>query len=103
MLAQQIPNDSEEMKKIFTSIFSIVCDDALRYDLDTLEVVNITEFKEYHGVKVTIFAYLDTLFIAFEVETCTKCSIFTHAFNFDLSFIYSSILKNSFVWFLYFK
>ena len=59
LLAQQIPNDSEEMKKIFTSIFSIVCDDALRYDLDTLEVVNITEFKEYHGVKVTIFAYLD--------------------------------------------
>ena len=28
-------------------------------DLDTLEVIDITEFKEYHGVNVSIMAYLD--------------------------------------------
>lgn len=51
LLAQRIPNDAEEMKKVFNDIFSIECDDALRFDLNTLEVINITEFKEYHGVK----------------------------------------------------
>ena len=59
LLAQRIPNDAEEMKKVFNDIFSIECDDALRFDLNTLEVINITEFKEYQGVNVSIMGYLD--------------------------------------------
>ena len=59
LLAQRIPNDAEEMKKVFNDIFSIECDDALRFDLNTLEVINITEFKEYYGVNVSIMGYLD--------------------------------------------
>lgn len=59
LLAQNITNDAEEMKKVFHNIFSIPCDDALRFDLDSLEVMNITEFKEYHGVNVSIMGYLD--------------------------------------------
>ena len=59
LLAQRIPNDAGEMKKIFNDIFSIECNDALRFDLNTLEVINITEFKEYHGVNVSIMGYLD--------------------------------------------
>lgn len=59
LLAQRIPNDAEEMKKVFNDIFSIECDDALRFDLDTLDATNITEFKEYHGVNVSITGYLD--------------------------------------------
>ncbi len=59
LLAQRIPNDADEMKKIFQDIFSIECDDALRFDLNTLKVINITEFKEYHGVNVSIMGYLD--------------------------------------------
>lgn len=59
LLAQQIPNDAEEMKKVFREIFTIEYDDALRFDLNTLEVINITEFKEYHGVNVSIMGYLD--------------------------------------------
>jgi predicted nucleotidyltransferase component of viral defense system len=59
LLAQRIPNDAEGMKNIFSDIFSIECDDALRFDLNTLEVINITEFKEYHGVNVSIMGYLD--------------------------------------------
>ena len=54
LLAQRIPNDADEMKKIFHDIFSIECDDALRFDLNTLKVINITEFKEYHGVNVSV-------------------------------------------------
>lgn len=59
LLAQRIPNDAEEMKKVFREIFTIEYDDALRFDLNTLEVINITEFKEYHGVNVSIMGYLD--------------------------------------------
>lgn len=59
LLARHISNDAEEMKKVFRNIFSIECDDALRFDLDSLEVINITEFKEYHGVNVSIMGYLD--------------------------------------------
>lgn len=32
LLAQCITNDIEEMKKVFKEIFSIKCDDALRFD-----------------------------------------------------------------------
>lgn len=59
LLAQHIPNDAEKMKIVFMDIFSIECDDALRFDFDTLQVTNITEFKEYHGVNVSIKGYLD--------------------------------------------
>lgn len=59
LLARNMPNNVEDMKKVFANIFSIECDDALRYDLDTLEVIDITEFKEYHGVNVSVMAYLD--------------------------------------------
>lgn len=59
LLAQHISNDAEEIKKVFHNIFSIECDDALQFDLDSLSVVNITEFKEYHGVNVSIMGYLN--------------------------------------------
>lgn len=59
LLARNMSNNVEDMKKIFENIFSIESDDALQYDLDTLNVIDITEFKEYHGVNVFIMAYLD--------------------------------------------
>lgn len=59
LLAQHIPNDANEIEAVFKDIFSIECDDALRFDLDSLKVINITEFKEYHGVNVSITGYLD--------------------------------------------
>lgn len=59
LLAKNLPNSVDDMRKVFYNIFSIEYDDALRYDLDTLEVKKITEFKEYHGVNIFIMAYLD--------------------------------------------
>ena len=38
LLAKNIPNNAEDMKRIFEDIFSVQCDDALRYDLNTLEL-----------------------------------------------------------------
>ena len=68
LLAQHISNDAEKMKEIFYHIFSIECDDALRFDLASLEVINITEFKEYHGVNVSITAYLDRTRIPISID-----------------------------------
>lgn len=68
LLAGNMPNDSEDMKNVFENIFSIECDDALRYDLDTLDVVDITEFKEYHGVNVSIMAYLDRTKVPISID-----------------------------------
>lgn len=59
LLARNMPNNRNDRKRIFENILSITCDDALVYDLSSLEVINITEFKEYHGVHVSIMAYLD--------------------------------------------
>lgn len=59
LLAQHVSNEVDEMKKVFHNIFSIECDDALRFDLDSLDVINITEVKEYHGVNISIMGYLD--------------------------------------------
>lgn len=59
LLARHINADAERMKEAFLDIFSIEEDDAICYDTDSLEVKNITEFKKYHGVNISIMAYLD--------------------------------------------
>ena len=68
LLAQRIPNDVEKMKAIFQSIFAIESDDALRFDLDSLKVTDIAEFEKYHGVNVSINAYLDRTRIPVSID-----------------------------------
>lgn len=59
LLAQRIDNDVESMQSVFTEVFGLETDDPLRFDLDSLEVKPITEFKKYHGVNVSIVGFLD--------------------------------------------
>lgn len=68
LLANRISNDSAHIKTVFEDIFSIQCDDALCFDLSTLEVRNITEFKDYHGVNVKILAFLDRTRIPVSID-----------------------------------
>lgn len=68
LLAQSVNNDTEEMKRIFVQIFSIETDDALWFDFDTLDVTVITEFKEYHGVNVSIMGYLDRTKVPISID-----------------------------------
>lgn len=56
------------MKKIYEEIFSIKVNDVLRYDLESLDVHSITEFKDYHGVNVSIVAYLDRTKIPISID-----------------------------------
>ena len=67
-LAQKISNEVEDMKAVFTEIFSLKADDPLRFDLESLNVIPITEFKKYHGVNVSIKAYLDRTEIPISID-----------------------------------
>lgn len=68
LLAQHISNDAEDMKKIFTEIFTQETDDPLRFDTHTLKVSSITEFKKYHGVNIAVMAYLDRTRIPVSID-----------------------------------
>lgn len=68
LLAQGISNDIDNMAEVFRNIFLVQLDDPLRYDIDSLRVKSITEFKDYHGVNVTIDAYLDRTKIQVSVD-----------------------------------
>lgn len=59
LLARRISNSAEEMKVIFRDIFAQDIDDALVFDLDSISVEDITEFKKYHGLHISAIAYLD--------------------------------------------
>lgn len=68
LLADHMANDILKMEMVFRDIFSIECDDALTFDLDTLSIAKITEFKEYHGVNVSIVGYLDKTRISVSID-----------------------------------
>ena len=68
LLARRISNSDVEMKKVFEDIFSQDVDDGLTFDLNSLSVTNITEFKDYHGLNVKIFAYLDRTQIPISID-----------------------------------
>ncbi len=59
LLARRISNSGEEMKSIFKCIFAQDINDALSFDLDSIAVEDITEFKEYHGLHISAMGYLD--------------------------------------------
>jgi len=67
-LAQRISNEVDDVKAVFREIFSLEADDPLRFDLDSLNVIPITEFKKYHGVNVSIKAYLDRTEIPISID-----------------------------------
>lgn len=68
LLAQRISNRTEDMCAVFAEIFSMETDDPLRFDLNTLQVIPITEFKDYHGVNVSVLAYLDRTRINISID-----------------------------------
>lgn len=67
-MAKNITISVEGMKKVFGNIFSVECDDALKFELDTLVVRDISELKEYHGVNVSITAYLDRTKVPISID-----------------------------------
>lgn len=68
LLADRVSNNFDEMKRVFSEIFMLEADDPLRFDLNTLAVSLITENRAYHGVNVSIKAYLDRTEIPISID-----------------------------------
>lgn len=87
LLARRISNSDEEMKSIFMEIFAKDTDDALVFDLDSITVENITEFKEYHGLHISIVGYLDRTKIPIGIDIGFGDIIYPDAVKMDFPVI----------------
>ena len=68
LLAEKMSNDVLNMYNVFKEILSVKADDPIRYDLESLEVEVITENKKYHGLNVSLLAYLDKTHINISID-----------------------------------
>lgn len=61
-LATRINNEGEYIRFIFAQIVTVSCEeDGILFDSDSIGVEDITQDKEYHGLRLTILASLDTV------------------------------------------
>ena len=61
-LGTHINNDGEYIRLIFAQIVAVSCEeDGILFDSDSIGVEDITQDKEYHGLRLTILASLDTV------------------------------------------
>lgn len=61
-LGENISNDGENIMHAFQKICSVdYPDDGVRFGVGQITYKNITEFKEYHGVRLTIPVFMDTI------------------------------------------
>ena len=88
-LAQKISNDAEEIRQVFAEIFSTEADDPLRFEIGTLSVKPIAEMKKYHGVNVSIIAYLDRTSINVSIDIGFGDVIFPEKVEMDFPVVLS--------------
>ncbi|MBK7105914.1 MAG: nucleotidyl transferase AbiEii/AbiGii toxin family protein [Ignavibacteriae bacterium] len=60
-LGNKISNNAKDIKSIIKTITVIDCEDGLKFDQNNIEVENIVEEGDYHGVRVKINAKLGTI------------------------------------------
>ena len=61
-LGTRISNDGKRIAEAFREICSVDCkEDGVQYDCDKIVTQNITEFKDYHGVRLSIPVSMDTI------------------------------------------
>lgn len=68
LLARRISNSGKEMENVFRDVFSQDIDDALVFDKESITVKDITEFKEYHGLHVSVVGYLDRTRVPVDID-----------------------------------
>ena len=56
------------MKAVFKDILSQNVDDAVIFDTESIRVEEITEFKEYHGIRISVIGYLDKTRISVGID-----------------------------------
>lgn len=61
-LGNNISNEGESIITAFKEICSVPCEeDGVTFDVDNITAQNITEFKDYHGVRLSIPVSMDTI------------------------------------------
>lgn len=87
LLARRISNSRVEMKEIFREIFSQTVDDAIRFDLETITVEDIAEFKKYHGLHISAVGYLERTKIPVNIDVGFGDVIYPGAVKMDFPVI----------------
>ena len=87
LLARRISNSGEEMKNVFREMLSLDIDDALVFDIDSITVEDITEFKEYHGLHISAVGYLDRAKIPVGIDIGFADVIYPDAVKMDFPVI----------------
>lgn len=57
-LAQNVPNEINEIKKIIVQICKIEINDGVLFDTETLTAKIIAESKKYNGIRIKLWAYI---------------------------------------------
>lgn len=61
-LGTHISNDGKRISEAFREICVVKCEeDGVMFDSDRITAQNITEFKDYHGIRLSIPATMDTI------------------------------------------
>ena len=61
-LGADISNDGERIINVFKEICAVPCDeDGVCFDFARISAQNITEFKDYHGIRLSIPVAMDTI------------------------------------------
>lgn len=61
-LGSNISNDGEKIINVFKEICAVPCDeDGVYFDLTRISAQNITEFKDYHGIRLSVPVSMDTI------------------------------------------
>ncbi|MDA3847511.1 MAG: nucleotidyl transferase AbiEii/AbiGii toxin family protein [Vallitaleaceae bacterium] len=68
LLARELENEVEAMRKVFEEIFAIESDDAIKYKAESLSINTITEFREYQGINIKVMAMLDNTAIPVSID-----------------------------------
>ena len=61
-LGSDISNEGENIIAIFREICAVPCEeDGVTFDIENISAQNITEFKDYHGIRLSIPVKMDTI------------------------------------------
>lgn len=83
-LGWHISRTPEHIRAAFSSILSIECmEDAVRFDINSLDVSEITVNREYHGAHVRVDAHIDTMVVPMEMDIGFGDVITPHACELD--------------------
>ncbi len=59
LLAEQLSNQTEDLRRIFKEVCSIHADDGVMFDIDSIETDLIAQNADYQGVSLSFYAFLD--------------------------------------------